>query len=143
MRNDPRRRDLATYPWSAPLETRFTDMDVNHHLNNVAVSRLYEEGRVRFNQQLREAHPELRDVHYLVGHVAIDYLAEGHYPDPVTIGYGVHSLGNTSYRAAMGMFQRGLCIGLCDTVMVHRGPDGPSPLPGALRVVLGEWVLRP
>ena len=143
MRNDPRRRDPAAYPWSAALETRFTDMDVNRHLNNVAVSRLYEEGRVRFNWRLRETHPELGHVRYLVGHVAIDYLAEGHYPDPVTIGYGVQSLGNTSYRAAMGMFQRGQCIGLCDTVMVHRGLDGPSALPEALRVVLGEWVLQP
>jgi acyl-CoA thioester hydrolase len=43
----------------------------------------------------------------------------------------------------MALFQRGQCIGLCDTVMVHRGENGPAPLPDALRTVLGEWALKP
>ncbi len=141
MRNDPRRRDLAAYPWSHVLETRFSDMDVNRHLNNVAVAQLYEETRVRFNWGLRSAHPELKP-RYLVGRVEIDYLGEGLYPQPVTAAYGLASIGNTSFRAAMGLFQQDRCIGLCDTVMVHRGADGPAPLPEPLRAVLGEWLLR-
>lgn len=142
MRDDPRRHQAANYPWTVTLETRFTDMDVNRHLNNVAVQRLYEEARVRFNWALRAAHPELGRVRYLVARVATDYLAEGHYPAPVELGYGVGSIGRTSYVAVLGMFQGGKCIGLCDTVMVHRGEAGPSPLPEPLRAVLGEWVLR-
>ena len=142
MRNDPRRRDSATYRSLTNLDTRFTDMDVNRHLNNVAISRLYEEARVRFNMALRDDHPELGRPRYLVGRVEIDYLAEGRYPLPVTVGYGIHSLGNTSYRAAMGLFQDERCIGLCDTVMVYRGETGPAPLPHALREILGEWLLR-
>ncbi len=141
MRNDPRRRDLASYPWSTVLATRFSDMDVNRHLNNVAVAQLYEETRVRFNWGLRAAHPELRP-HYLVGRVEIDYLAEGGYPAPVTSAYGIASLGNSSFRVAMALFQDGGCIGLCDTVMVYRGDTGPAPLPEPLRAVLGEWALK-
>ena len=143
MRTDPRRRLVASYPWTVALDTRFGDMDVNRHLNNVAVSRLYEEARVRFNWDLRAAHPELGGPRYLVARVEIDYLGEGLYPQPVEIGYAVASLGGSSYRAALGLFQSGTCIGLCDTVMVHRGPDGAAPLPDALRPVLGEWVLKP
>jgi acyl-CoA thioester hydrolase len=142
MRDDPRRRLAASYPWSVELQTRFADMDVNGHLNNVAISRLYEEARVRFGAALRDAHPELGRPRYVVGHVAIDYLAEGHYPAPVVIGYGVNSLGTKSYRAAMAMFQAGACIGLSDAAMVHRGEAGPVALPQALRDVLGEWLLR-
>lgn len=142
MRDDPRRRDPATYPSRITLETRFTDMDVNRHLNNVAVQRLYEEARVRFNWALRAAHPELGRPRYLVARVATDYLAEGSYPAPVEIGYGIASFGRTSFVAALGLFQQGDCIGLCDTVMVYRGDDGPAPLPEPLRAVLGEWALR-
>ena len=146
MRHDPRRRDLATYKWTIELPTRFGDMDPNRHLNNVAVTRLYEEARVRFNWGVRADH-SLPRARFLVGHVAVDYLGEGSYPDPVVVGYGIASFGTTSFRAAMGMFQRGVCIGLCDTVMVHRGPiesgGGPAPLPDDLRAALGEWLLHP
>jgi len=142
MRNDPRRRELAAYPWSHEVATRFSDMDINRHLNNVAVAQLYEETRVRFNWELRGRCPELKP-RYLVGRVEIDYLGEGLYPLPVTAAYGVASVGTSSFRVAMALFQRGACIGLCDTVMVHRGEAGPAPVPDALRAVLGEWALRP
>jgi len=141
MRTDPRRRHLDTYPWSVVLETRFADMDVNRHLNNVAVAQFYEETRVRFNVGLRAAHPELQP-HYLVGRVEIDYLAEGRYPAPLTAGYGIAAIGKSSFRVAMALFQGDACIGLCDTVMVYRGETGAAPLPQALRAVLGEWVLK-
>lgn len=142
MRDEPRRRVPATYPSLVTLDTRFTDMDVNRHLNNVAVARLYEEARVRFNWALRAAHPELGRVRYFVARVETDYLGEGQYPLPVDIGYGIAAFGRTSFRAALGLFQAGACIGLCDTVMVHRGETGPAALPDALRAVLGEWLLR-
>ena len=141
MRADPRRRELAAYPWHHEIATRFSDMDVNRHLNNVAVAQLYEETRVRFNWGLREMHPSLKP-RYLVGRVEIDYLGEGLYPLPVFAAYGVGHIGNSSFRAAMGLFQRDRCIGLCDTVMVHRDEHGPAPIPEALRAVLGEWLLR-
>ncbi len=142
MRNDPRRHEVAAYPWTIELATRFADMDVNRHLNNVAVAQLYEETRVRFNWRLRAAHPELKP-RYLVGRVEIDYLGEGRYPAAVTSGYGIAAVGNTSFRVAMALFQQGVCIGLCDTVMVYRGETGPAPLPAPLRAVLGEWLLKP
>lgn len=142
MRNDPYRLTPGFYPWRVGLETRFSDMDPNRHLNNVAVARLYEETRVRFNMALRRANPTLGRPRFVVAHVAVDYLAEGQYPDVVEIGFGVLSFGTSSYRAAMGLFQHGHCIGLCDTVLVHRGDDGPAPLPDGLRTALGEWAVR-
>ena len=142
MRDVPARRLLASYPWNVVLDTRFTDMDINRHLNNVAVARLYEEGRVRFNRGLWGAFGETDRPHYLIGHVAIDYLGEGQYPAPVTVAYAVGSIGGKSYRTAMALFQDERCIGLSDTVMVFRGPDGAAPIPDRLRAILGEWVMR-
>jgi acyl-CoA thioester hydrolase len=114
-------------------QTRFADMDVNGHLNNVAIARFFEEGRVRFNWASREALGGTR-LHFMVAHVAIDYVAEGHYPAPVTICYGALGAGNSSFRIGMALFQQGRCIAVSDAVLVHLGGDGkPAPLPAALR----------
>jgi acyl-CoA thioester hydrolase len=144
MKTDPRRLLLASYPWVQTMETRFADMDVNRHLNNVAFSRFFEETRIRFNGTLfananADASPRPR---YLVAHVAIDYLGEGSYPEPVTMTYAVGSIGRTSFRSQKAMFQNDRCIALCDTVLVHRGDAGPAPLPDALRSRLEAFGLK-
>ena len=140
MRDDPRRRDPAAYPWSAVMETRFADMDVNRHLNNVAIARFFEETRIRFNWDLVTAAAITRP-RYLAAHVAVDYLGEGNYPDPVTMTCGIGAIGTSSFRCLMGMFQHGACIALCDSVLVHRSDAGPEPLPAALRVRLEAFPL--
>ena len=146
MKTDPRRLLLASYPWVQTMETRFADMDVNRHLNNVAFSRFFEETRIRFNGTLAananadaDSAPRPR---YLVAHVAIDYLGEGSYPEPVTMAYAIGSIGRTSFRSQKAMFQNDRCIALCDTVLVHRGDAGPAPLPDALRSRLEAFGLK-
>ena len=150
MKTDPRRLLLASYRWVQTMETRFADMDVNRHLNNVAFSRFFEETRIRFNGTMfanananadanANASPRPR---YLVAHVAIDYLGEGSYPEPVTMAYAVGSIGRTSFRSQKAMFQNDRCIALCDTVLVHRGDAGPAPLPDALRTRLEAFGLK-
>jgi acyl-CoA thioester hydrolase len=141
MRDDPRRRDLAAYPFRIEMVPRFGDMDLNQHLNNVAVARFYEEGRVRFHFDLHRR-PGLERFRGFIAHLAIDYLAEGHWPDPVEIGVGIVHIGGSSYRLGLAMFQRGVCIGLCDSVLVHRGEQGSAPLPPLLREALEGLRLR-
>ncbi len=141
MTADPLRRDLAAYPWSTEVATRFADLDLNAHLNNVAIANLYEEGRVRFNYHLRRANAVGRP-RFLVARIEIDYLAEAHYPAVATLAAAVVATGRTSWRIGLGLFQDGACRGLCDTVMVHRGDAGPAPLPEPLRAALGEYGLR-
>ncbi len=141
MKNDPSRLVLANYPWAQEMETRFADMDINRHLNNVAFSRFFEETRIRFNWKLFADDGAVRP-RYLVAHVAIDYLGEGSYPEPVTMGYAIGHIGRTSFRAQKAMFQKGACIALCDTVLVHRGDAGPAPLPEDLRARLEAFGLN-
>ena len=135
MKADPQRQHLSAYPASLALETRFGDMDVNGHLNNVAFARLFEETRVRFNRaSLAALQQGERRSGFVVAHVAIDYLAEGNYPAPVTIGYAIARIGSSSFTVAMAAFQDGHCIALCDSVLVHRDPEtGPAPIPPGLR----------
>ena len=126
----PERIQLPTYGWTRSLEPRFGDMDALRHLNNVAIARLYEDGRVRFTDAsgVREA----LDLNhgFLVAEVSISYLAEGVYPDPLTVGCGVGRIGTSSFTIAQALFQRDRCIGVADTTLVHvqRG-QGPRPLP--------------
>lgn len=142
MRHDPARRALGTYPFTLSLDTRFGDMDPNRHLNNTAISRLYEEARVRFHMMIRSTHSEIGHPRFLVGRIEIDYLAEGHYPAPVTTGLGVINVGTRSYRVGVGLFQNDTCIGLSEAVIVHRAETGTGPIPDLLRGVLERYVLR-
>ena len=141
MKDDPRRRDPAAYPWRIALQTRFADMDVNFHLNNVAITRFFEETRIRFNSELIAAGAPAERPRYLVAHVAVDYLGEGRYPLPVLMTYAIGAIGRSSFRCSMAMFQAGACIALSDSVLVHRGDAGPAPLPDALRTRLEAFPL--
>lgn len=141
-RHDPKRLDVAAYPWTTEIATRFGDLDFNFHLNNVAVAQLYEEGRVRFNSDMRRRYAVGRP-RYLVARVAIDYLGEGRYPATATVAVAALKLGTTSWTAGLALFQEGVCVGLAESVMVHRGDAGPAPLPDALRTALGDFSLRP
>lgn len=141
MKDDPRRRNIAAYPWSVSMETRFADMDVNRHLNNVAITRFFEETRIRFNWSLLTRSERAERPRYLVAHVAVDYLGEGSYPASLTMTYAVGNIGRSSFRCQMAMFQTGACIALCDSVLVHRGAAGPAPLPDDLRARLEAFAL--
>lgn len=142
MRNDPRRRHPANYPWQLTLDTRFGDLDPNRHLNNVAIARLFEEVRVRFHASLYAQAPSDIRPRFLVAHMATDYIAEGQYPAAADMTLALLGLGNSSYRVGLGLFQGSECIALCDTVLVHRGEDGPSPLPAERRALLEAYALR-
>ena len=142
MREDTRRPVAENYPWSTTMDTRFADMDINRHLNNVAITRYFEEARIRFNWALIKDGGLPARPHYLVAHVAVDFLGEGSYPEPVTVTYAVGNIGRSSFRCLMGLFQSGACIALGDTVLVYRGADGPAPLPAHLRARLEAFPLK-
>lgn len=143
MKDDPRRHSAAAYPWSLSIATRFSDMDPNRHLNNVAVSRLFEEGRVRFHMGLRETNPEIGHPHFLVAYVAIDYLAEGTYPADTELRLAISQVGNSSYRIAKALFQNGKAFALADSVLVHRAANAPgsAPMPEVLKSALKGYSL--
>jgi acyl-CoA thioester hydrolase len=145
VRSDVRRRDLAAYPFAVTLEMRYGDMDVWRHLNNVAAARFYEEGRIRSMDDLRRREPDYARLRFrlIVAHAATDYLAEGHYPHPITVAVGIVSLGNSSYRVGEALFQQGKCIGLCDVVLTHLTDSGPAPLPELLRETLQRHMMTP
>ena len=69
------RLDVDRYPVRFAYRTLFSDMDTNHHLNNVAFGRLFEEGRVELHRRTfgPSAPPGLT---MMLATITIEFLAE-------------------------------------------------------------------
>ena len=142
-RPDPLRLRLECYPYVDEIAVRFADMDVNAHLNNLALESLHENARATMNRQLLpgayRTGPRLRLV---TSQNAVHFLAEAHWPGMIQTGAGVGRIGRTSYVASTGLFVEGRCIGVCDTVLVLVGDDGPVELPEEFRNAVEGARLR-
>ena len=134
------RRDASAYPFTADVQTRWADLDMLGHINNVSMAGLFEEGRGRFTSSLNMARGS-RDVRWLIAGVAINYLAEGHHPQPVTIASGIGHIGARSWTVFSAAFQDGVCIATCDTATVYTDKTGPMALPQAYVATLSRFLI--
>ncbi|HEV2597492.1 acyl-CoA thioesterase [Sphingopyxis sp.] len=137
------RLDAASYPVCIDLQTRFQDMDINGHLNNVAFAALFESGRVLLNREIRPWEERPANERTMVAAVEINYLAEGNFPDPVQIATGIGRLGTSSWTIVQAMFQNGRAIATCDTVVVCRTDGEAKPLRAEMVVELEAKLARP
>jgi len=137
------RLHLESYPVVDEIAARYGDMDANGHLNNLALESLHENARATMNRALL---PEAYDVgarriRLVTSQNAVHFLVEAHWPAIIATGAGVGRIGRTSYVASTGLFIDGTCIGVCDTVLVALGDDGPVPIPDNLRAALHTVLL--
>jgi acyl-CoA thioester hydrolase len=137
------RLDAASYPVTMVTNTRFQDLDVNGHLNNVAFAALFENARVQLNRRVRPWEDRPANERTMVANVTINYLREGSFPDDVTMGSGIGSIGTSSWTIIQAMFQNGLCIASCDTVVVCRTDNQAQPLRPELREELAQMMVVP
>ncbi len=140
----PERLDPAAYPWSVDIPPRFGDLDPLRHLNNAALARFYEDGRVRFVDSIG-VRAALEPGHgFVVAEVAIQYLAEGRYPAVVSACSGLLRLGRSSLTIGQALFQAGGCIGTGESTLVYvkRGETGARPLPEPARAALLSYSLK-
>jgi len=140
-RPEPALLEPARYPFEHDVTTRFADLDPNDHINNVAMAALLEDGRVRFNNSIG-MRAALAGLRAMVASVAIDYLAQGHYPDPVRGLVGVFHVGRSSWSVMQLLVQNGQPIATALSVLVCVDKGAPHALPEAARELLGRWELR-
>src|SRR5262245_40260201 len=96
VRLDRQRLLNAAFPEKVQIPIRFDDLDVQGHVNNVAVAVLFQEARGRFNKAHVAAW--LKNGRGLVvGSLFIDFAGSMFYPDPVEIRTGVLEVGTESY----------------------------------------------
>ena len=123
------------------MEPRFGDLDVNLHINNVAMAGMLEDARVRFHH--RTGYRELLAGRTsMVASIAIEYLGEASYPQSVAIACAVEHIGRTSHHLAQLVIQDGRPIVFARVVLVVVGPEGPSPLPATFAASARPWMLR-
>jgi acyl-CoA thioester hydrolase len=135
--HDPARLDLGNYPFTREIVARFSDVDSQRHLNNVAISAYYEDSRATLARHLfgENYYAGPRDFRFVVLRNTLHYLAEAPYPATYEVGAGITRVGGSSFEESLGLFLDGRCVGLCETVMVHLTDAGPAPLPAERRAL--------
>lgn len=129
------------YPHHETIQTRFQDLDVLGHINNVGMAAILESGRVKFNKASGlDAWREQQ--RWLVAQVIINYLGEGHFPADVVVSSGIGPIGTRSWTILSTAFQHGHPIATCDTVVVMDREAGLTALPDAYRAALEAWQVR-
>ena len=137
----PFRRDIHAYPFTAVVPTRWADLDMLGHINNVSMAGLFEEGRGRFNRSL-ELPRDRKTTRWLIASVEVNYLAEAHHPHDVTIASGIGRIGERSWQILSAAFQKGECVATCDTTMVFTDENGAAPFPEAFRAKFEANLVR-
>ena len=132
-RPDPWRLDPTAYPHTDTIQTRFADLDVLGHINNVAMVALFETARTRFNHAAGLT--RWREPRWLVAAQEINYLAEGNYPADMIVTHGVGRIGNRSWSLLGAAFQNGVAIATGDVTVVL---DAPA-IPAEFRKALAQW----
>ena len=134
---------LECYPFIDEIAARYGDMDANAHINNLALESLHENARATMNQKLYPAayRAGTRRLRLVTSQNAVHFLTEAHWPVTIQTGAGVGRIGRTSFIASTGLFVAGECIGVCDTVLVLLGDEGPEPIPDEFRAALQSALL--
>jgi len=146
MRLPATRLLLDTYPYQCELQIRLADIDHGQHVNNAAVAAYHEEARARMHIGLMGISSVVERDRVgggVVAHVSIHYLREILYGAAVTGCVAVSAFGRTSYTLGQALFQNGICVGACDTVIAWREAGRPTPVPAPLRLRLDTLRMRP
>lgn len=133
--------DAAHYPFAHTITTRFADVDPNQHLNNVALAAMMEDARVRFNMSMGSA-VKIGERRAMVASVAMEYLSQGHFPDPVTVHCAVERVGNSSWTVIQLLAQNGRAVAFARSALVAIADDRPTPIAEDYRQILAAWTLK-
>jgi acyl-CoA thioester hydrolase len=142
-RPDPTRLNPATYPFHLQMQSRFGDLDIRGHINNVSIVQYTEDARVAFQMETvgREIYIADSPVRVVVAQMTLHFVSEGFFPAPIDAGVGIARIGNSSYLLTCGLFQDGKCIAVQDTSMVYMGAEGPMALTPSIRERMSRYLV--
>lgn len=139
---DPALLDAARYPFHCSIETRFSDLDVNQHINNVALVGILEEGRVRYHR-VAGHYAAYGDAMPMVASLAVEFLGQSYFPDPIDVAVGTLRLGRTSYVLCQLVRQGDRLVAYAEAVLVLMAGNRPVDLPAQFRDGVQPWMLKP
>jgi acyl-CoA thioester hydrolase len=136
---------LEDFPARDYDKLRYSDVDMQGHVNNAVFTTLLETGRVSLL-----AHPGInawKDLQftYVIARLEVDYRAELLWPGVVNIGTAVKSIGRTSMVLTQGLFKDDLCVVTAQSVMVQLGKAShrPEPFRDEVRAILSSFMFKP
>ncbi len=143
-RHPPGKR--ADYCWFNTITTRWIDNDVFQHVNNVNYFSYFDTAVTYY--EMSEKVVGLLDgpVHCVVAEVTCRYYSSLAFPDRVTVGIRVASIGRSSVRYEVGIFRNDEDVAAAEGHFVHvfvqRGVQKPVPIPEDARAKLALIARR-
>jgi acyl-CoA thioester hydrolase len=97
------------------VSLRYSDMDVNGHLNNAVYSTLFEAGRIVYLEKyLRDLMPD--HAGYVIVRLAIDFIAEAHYPGIAEISTRMEKIGGSSMTYQQEIMVAGKLVAKAESI---------------------------
>ena len=134
------------YAHLQPITTRWSDNDAYGHVNNVVYYNWFDTVVNTFliqHGQLDIAHGA---VICLVIETGCTYFSAVAFPDAITAGLRVTSMGNSSVRYEVGIFRGDASMPSAQGHFVHvcvdRASRQPTPVPAPLRLLLQSLIIN-
>lgn len=134
--------ELPSYPLRTYDKIRYADTDRQGHVNNAVFATFLETGRVEFLYDLEN--PLFTEQgSFVIASLQIELRKEITWPGIVEIGTGVTHIGNSSMKLKQGLFQRGECVAIAETVIVQvdNATGKSQPLSAGAKERLRSWVI--
>lgn len=140
-RIDRKRLDDGAFPILAKIPMRFTDLDVQGHVNNAASAVILQEARVAFNKAAGLV-SRLEGLRPVVAALSIEYADEMYPPEPIEVRTGVLAIGRTSVTIGQVARQGGRATLYAETVLVLIDTAGPAAISGSIREAYEGLLIR-
>ena len=127
----------------AEVSIRYRDLDPNGHVNNGAINQYFEDGRVKFREDLMSSLGREILTGFAIAHFEARYHSALNYPGRVEVGTVVTWIGKTSFGLGQAIFVGSREIAGANVVSVYFDPSTGTKkhLPKELLTVLEKALL--
>lgn len=127
----------------AEVSIRYRDLDPNGHVNNGAINQYFEDGRVKFREDLMSSLGREILTGFAIAHFEASYHSALNYPGRVEVGTVVTWIGKTSFGLGQAIFVGSREIAGANVVSVYFDPSTGTKkhLPKELLTVLEKALL--
>lgn len=119
----------SSFPFSCPIEVRWSDIDAMDHVNNAVLVTYLEVARTKMWGQYFELSASARDVPFIVARVAVDFRSPIRFGDKVVVRVAVGSLGKTSFTLRYRVEASGRLAAEAESVQVVYDYAAHRPVP--------------
>jgi acyl-CoA thioester hydrolase len=140
----PEAEESRLYRHQFASRVTFGDLDAMGHMNNLALLRLLETGRVDYMVDTGMAGYD--ELTYVLARLETDFSKQGLFGDNLTCGTRITRLGRTSFTMEQRIWRDDATVLVGSTsVLVALGSDKatPIPVPARWRELIHDWEQRP